>query len=524
MQLSSWVNSLVWTLMHSLWHGVLAAALAAIIISLTKRSTARLRYNLLGMVVILFLVATGFTFYMQFPAGTIPTSNIVPESAASVTPILLNEPGSMKGKITDLINDNAQFLFLAWIVFFSLHLVKLLAGLRSTHILPRKHTRIVSEKWLARLEELKHDLGIRRSVQFLESKLVKVPVALGFLKPVILVPAGILSNLPPEQVEVILLHELGHIRRNDFMINFLQRMMESIFFFNPGLRWVSSLIREEREACCDEIVVNTTRQDRKYVEALVVFQEYAINHHNMVMGIVSKKYPLLARMKRILTKENKQVNLFETSVLLAGLVLFSAFGLLKDKEIKPAQPVPIVETASVTVTEFDRGQIVNKITGGKLPRQENPVIIKSARASRPALLASPGINRVIADTISPNKAPAIAKKKTQEKPLPWHEEEQRIKKNLDEIQKVKDDIGADKEYIGSLKAKLVNSDKKTQDEVNIEINKKRKEIETKRASLDSYRAKIESDRRKIIDKRADYQAKKMETEREKKNKDDNDDD
>jgi bla regulator protein BlaR1 len=86
-----------------------------------------------------------------------------------------------------------------------------------------------------------------------------------------------LSQLPPDQVEAVLLHELAHIRRGDYAVNLLLLLTEAIFFFNPGMRWIASLIRREREACCDDIVLAGTPDKDCYFEALVAFTQWAVN-------------------------------------------------------------------------------------------------------------------------------------------------------------------------------------------------------------------------------------------------------
>ena len=159
-------------------------------------------------------------------------------------------------------------------------------------------------------------IGVRCSVSLLQSQLVKVPVALGILKPVILLPLGLITHLPPEQVETILLHELAHIRRRDYLVNLLQHIVEAIFFFNPAVRWISSLIRQEREASCDDIVVANCNQKTNYLNALVNFQEYSFKHNTpYAMSIGSKRHYLLNRVKRIINNKNKGVTLFEKAVL-----------------------------------------------------------------------------------------------------------------------------------------------------------------------------------------------------------------
>ncbi len=325
------VKALGWTFFHSLWIGLLAAVFAGLIILLTRRSSARLRYQLLNVVLICFVSACVVTFFLQGGSGSASGINgdTVGSTVFTTDTLQVNETitssKSFIAVFTDYFNANADYLVFAWAIFFLLHSIKLITGLAGVSRLRHYKTELPNEEWLYKLKELSMRLGISQSVALLESRLIKVPVAIGVLKPVILVPLGLLSKLPPDQVETILLHELAHIRRQDYLVNIFQRMAEAVFFFNPALRWLCSLIRQEREACCDDIVVSATGQKIHYLEALVAFQEYATEAPEYAMAIRDKKNYLLSRVQRLLTRENKKLNIMEKIALLSGLILFTAF-------------------------------------------------------------------------------------------------------------------------------------------------------------------------------------------------------
>lgn len=116
-------------------------------------------------------------------------------------------------------------------------------------------------------------MRITRPVRLLESCLADVPVVIGHLRPVILAPIGLLSGLPAGQVEAILLHELAHIRRCDYLVNMLQRSAESLFFYNPAVWWISHVMRAERENCCDDVVVAISGDAREYAFALAALEQ-----------------------------------------------------------------------------------------------------------------------------------------------------------------------------------------------------------------------------------------------------------
>ena len=105
------------------------------------------------------------------------------------------------------------------------------------------------------LERVSQRLGLRRATQILQSTLVQVPVVAGYFRPVILVPMSVISGLPASQLEAILAHELAHIRRHDYLVNLLQTLVETVFFYHPGVWWLSRQIRNERENCCDDLAV-----------------------------------------------------------------------------------------------------------------------------------------------------------------------------------------------------------------------------------------------------------------------------
>src|SRR5207248_10168500 len=107
----------------------------------------------------------------------------------------------------------------------------------------------------------------------LESALAEVPVVMGHLRPVILMPVGLFAGLSVDQVEAILLHELAHIRRHDYPINLLQIFVEGLAFYHPAVWWISGVIRAERENCCDDLVVATTGDAHEYAVALAALEQ-----------------------------------------------------------------------------------------------------------------------------------------------------------------------------------------------------------------------------------------------------------
>jgi beta-lactamase regulating signal transducer with metallopeptidase domain len=126
-------------------------------------------------------------------------------------------------------------------------------------------------------------------------------------------------------VEAILLHELAHIRRSDYLVNILQTIMETLFFFNPAVLWLSWLIRRERENCCDDVVIAQTQSQIGYLRALVHFEEYRLGLPRQTVALTGTRSSMLDRLERILAGKNRSLGKLELIILGAVLVLSTAF-------------------------------------------------------------------------------------------------------------------------------------------------------------------------------------------------------
>jgi len=136
----------------------------------------------------------------------------------------------------------------------------------------RRATRPVDEGWELALIRLRRRLGIEHAVTLLESSMAPVPAVVGWLRPVILVPASAFAGLTPQQLEAILAHELAHVRRHDYLVNLLQAAVETLLFYHPAVWWVSSQVRQERESCCDDLAVSVCGDRLGYARALAALE------------------------------------------------------------------------------------------------------------------------------------------------------------------------------------------------------------------------------------------------------------
>jgi hypothetical protein len=227
--------------------------------------------------------------------------------------------------------------------------------------------------WSTWINEQCRALGISQKVVLLESRVIRIPAVMGIIKPVILVPAGLLAGLSSSQVEAILLHELAHVKRKDYLVNILQSVVDALFFFNPAFTWLSSLIRQERESCCDEMVVRHSASAENYIEALLFFQQLP-GTTTYAMALDSGKGALLQRVKRMLTKENNALTKKEVAGLLMGVVV-TCFCLLafRNREKEPvlataaAKPLPALQVPATKPSTPASASLVVKVAKDTVP-------------------------------------------------------------------------------------------------------------------------------------------------------------
>jgi bla regulator protein BlaR1 len=340
------VRALCDTLMHSLWQGVLLAAVAGLTVICTRKASSALRYNLLVSALILFAMGVSATFtlkYLKTGESVAAQPAVQPDYVVSIVtadhvtaPATATVPG-FSDRVSAWLNDHHNPIVLAWFLIICARSLQLGVGLYGTYRLKRVRVLPVKDHWPERMRQLACALGIRQTIALLESGLAKAPMMIGHLKPVVLVPVGLLAALAPAEVEAILIHELAHVKRRDYLVNLLQNLMEIVFFFNPAVLWVSALMRTERENCCDDLALAHDNNKATYIRALVSCEEYQASAPPFAMAFPGAKNTLLHRVRRLVSNRNHSLNLFEKTILticLVGAGLFiTAFSV---KEVTPA--------------------------------------------------------------------------------------------------------------------------------------------------------------------------------------------
>jgi beta-lactamase regulating signal transducer with metallopeptidase domain len=269
--LEAWVQTyaakaLGWTLFHSLWEGAIVAAALAIALRVVRSSRHRHLAACLALVAVLAGFGLTLGRLMQHTAG----------GSALIAQAIPPAPGGFaeatRSQTLQHAADLLPWLGPFWIAGVLIFHLRSLAGWMTVRRLRRTGVCCAPPIWQERLTRLSARLKTTRPVALLESCLADVPMVAGYLRPVILMPVGLLTGLSAGQIESILLHELAHIRRYDDLINLLQSFAEGLLFYHPAVWWISGVIRAAREECCDDMVVATTGDAQEYATALAVLE------------------------------------------------------------------------------------------------------------------------------------------------------------------------------------------------------------------------------------------------------------
>lgn len=291
------IQAIGWALLHSIWQGLLIVLLLKLALTLipTHKSTLRYGVSLAGLAAI--PIAGFVTVGLLLPQIS-PAAPLMPPMLPHAATAPAEGPASLFLGVTTYIENQMPFILSAWIAGVMVCSLRLAAGwVYLSHLTSTSQP--VSGYWQELTSDLARQLAVRRDIRLAESGHTDSPAVIGIFKPVILVPIGMFAGLSAQQVEAVLLHELTHIRRHDFMVNLAQSLMEVVYFFNPFVWIISSMVRDEREFCCDDVVVQRYSR-RVYAEALAYLETSRALKTKLSLSLSGGKNNLLYRIKRFM--------------------------------------------------------------------------------------------------------------------------------------------------------------------------------------------------------------------------------
>jgi len=336
------IQKLGWTLLHFIWQAAVAASLLAILLRLLRKSTPSLRYILACLALALIVLLPIITIQLvpisaQHPAAHIESSPVPivlptidmpatetivfeePVQPESVTPVY---SVSWKQRTVATLEPALPYIVSGWLIGVFALSIWHMGGWAQLQRLKRRMVKQVDNTLHSKLKVLAQRLRVKQAVQLMESALVQIPTVIGWLRPVILLPASALTGLSSEQLEAILAHELAHIRRCDYLINILQTVVEILGFYHPAVWWVSHKIRAERENCCDDLAVSISGDPVCYARALTSMEEIRTGQGQLAVAATGGN--LFKRIYRLLGKDKTDKTGFSWIPAAAAILLIIA--------------------------------------------------------------------------------------------------------------------------------------------------------------------------------------------------------
>jgi beta-lactamase regulating signal transducer with metallopeptidase domain/tetratricopeptide (TPR) repeat protein len=352
MSLPAW-RACGWTILHFAWVGTAIGLACLLLRRLVRRAAPEIRYavalcGLLALAVAPAAIAwtiaptlrdqaphidrAAKTVAFAPPSGHRPRADFaLPRAVVNVSP----------RSLLDRLDDLAKYLPWAWLAGVSLTLALLAGGLVGAERL-RLDCRVLTEgEHVDRLARLAAEIGIKGRVSLALCDRLAAPLLLGIARPLIALPLVALAGWSPGQLEMVLLHELAHVRRRDNLVNVFQRLVESLLFFHPAVWWASAWVRAEREHCCDALVIARTGRPRAYAEVLLALAPVAAPRpFSSPLACRINESPLVHRVRRILNLPEASMSPLRLASALALAALVTPLSLFAfagpDEPVKPA--------------------------------------------------------------------------------------------------------------------------------------------------------------------------------------------
>ena len=348
----AFLDALAWSLVHFLWQGAAIAALAAAVMYVFRSPATRYLVGIGALALMLASFAVTFSILRDSPVNGAGMSTLQLQLPAHVTANTL-KPDSSAPLSSSSFAPERDFLWVAraWLVGVAALALRIVFGLLVLEYLRRRNLVTLPAPLVAKFTALQQRLGIRRFIRYCECQRVRVPAVIGFFRPVVLIPVRALTGLSIEQLEAVVAHELGHIKRFDVAVNFVQVIAETLFFFHPAVWWLNKRIRADREDCCDDVAVAMSGGSVGYAKALATMATWR-DAPRFAMAATGS--PLAARVSRLLGLRDSSDGR-TTGVFAATLVLVSALmaGAVSLGLAKPAQAAPVEASFANLVVQAD---------------------------------------------------------------------------------------------------------------------------------------------------------------------------
>jgi beta-lactamase regulating signal transducer with metallopeptidase domain len=307
---SEFMQALGWAILNSLWQMALLWILFQGITALFKIEKPSHKTALATT-----LLLTGFAWFI-FTFVSIWTKTYEGTITATVISGIASDE-----RLYNWLHTTLPIASVVYLVLLILPTLQFIRNYRFVQVIRTQGLKKIEVDWRIFVKKVAARMGIKKPVHIWISDMISSPVTVGYLKPVILVPIAAINHLTPQQLEAVLLHELSHIRRYDYLINLLINFIQTILYFNPFVKSFVKIIEREREKSCDEMVVQFQYDPHGYASALLILEKENHSSRPLAVAASGKKNDLVQRIELILGIHKKSVLSFNRLAgLMAGLL------------------------------------------------------------------------------------------------------------------------------------------------------------------------------------------------------------
>lgn len=306
---TSFLQALGWAVFNSLWQMALLWVIYQLITGLFRSTRSSSKSTLAA-----FLLAMGFVWFM-YTFFSVLDSPVASGTISSFFTISDNT------EINTWLQKALPVASIVYLILLLLPISNFIRNYRYVKVIRQYGLTKIDVQWRVFVQKVAAQMGIRKPVHVWVSEFITSPVTIGFLKPVILVPLAAVNHLSLQQMESVLLHEISHIRRHDYLINLAINIIKTVLYFNPFVKAFVQIVEKEREKSCDEMVLQFQYDSHEYATALLTLEKVNQQDHSFVMAAAGRKNDLLHRIELIMGVQKKKTISFNK---LAGI----AVGLL----------------------------------------------------------------------------------------------------------------------------------------------------------------------------------------------------
>lgn len=355
------VNNLIkaigWSIFHSLWQGAIIYGVLVLTVAMIPGLNARMKHNLAYSAMCLMFAGFCITFFSLFSLPREQTAIVSTSftTGEQVQDYLIGLPAELNNRTEQMF----PYLVSVYSIGLLFQLLILSIGYKKLLNLKQAERTPVPDEWKEAFGQLCATLKLRKTVSFHLCSKVNIPLVIGYFKPVVLFPVALVSQLDLKQVEAILIHELSHIRRNDYILNLVKTAMETVLFFNPFI-WLSGrFINIEREHACDDLVIRLTGTPVTYAHALLkleILKDKAAPA--LSMAATGRNQHLYQRIKRITDMKTNYMNvkqqLFAVTLTVATVISLAWVnpGKTTNTQVKPHKKTAKIQHADFHTTDM----------------------------------------------------------------------------------------------------------------------------------------------------------------------------